>query len=221
MSHYCPRIVGRDLGDQAGEQTVQGLGPVALQREKVLQLRDDLLDELPFARRPAAVGLWPRPTDGRCPSELPLPAPPVSLQPTPLPCGRGESLVGQVGFVVVGSDQCVAYRSLVAVGRGQPEGRDDARRLHHQGDLEPIDHSVFEWHLLKAPCPANRPLRQALTRTPLPGPQGRLHDTVDRRGVVGERFGHTSRRNARSSGSRARILRSSGLWSTGSGSRSA
>ena len=41
--------VGRDLGGQASQQPTQRLGPVALQREEVLQLADHPLDDLALA----------------------------------------------------------------------------------------------------------------------------------------------------------------------------
>jgi hypothetical protein len=41
--------VGRDLGRQASQQPSQRLGPVALQREEVLELADHPLDDLALA----------------------------------------------------------------------------------------------------------------------------------------------------------------------------
>src|SRR5215208_3508132 len=109
------------LGGQASEQATQCLCPVAFQGEEILQLRDDLLDELPLARGPAPIRLRPRPPviglRGSSHQRS------VDLQPAPLPRERGETLVGQVGFVTVARDHRVAYGSFVAVGQGQSEGR--------------------------------------------------------------------------------------------------
>ena len=54
-----PAQVGRNFRRQAGEQAAERLGPMALQGEEVLQPIDDLLDDLPSARRPASVGRTP------------------------------------------------------------------------------------------------------------------------------------------------------------------
>src|SRR5215216_3870148 len=49
--------VGRDLGGQTRKQTSQRLGPVALQREEVLELAYDPLDDLALARGPSPIDL--------------------------------------------------------------------------------------------------------------------------------------------------------------------
>jgi hypothetical protein len=83
--------VGRDLlGRQTCQQPAEGLGSVALQAEEVLELADHPLDDLPLARRPAPIGLRPRPAGivfwgGRDESS-------VNLQPQPLPLYPREAL---------------------------------------------------------------------------------------------------------------------------------
>ncbi len=56
-----PAGVRCDLGGQAHQQPAQGLGSVAFEAEKVLELADHPLDDLALAGRPAAIGLRPCP----------------------------------------------------------------------------------------------------------------------------------------------------------------
>src|SRR5215208_6058813 len=132
-----PTGVRRDLGRQAGQQPAQGLGPVALQSEEVLELVDHPLDDLTMARRPAAIGLRPCPTgvvlrggSHQCP---------IDLQPAPLPLESREAFVRQVGIVTVGGYEGIPYGSLVGGRRCQPEGAHYALGVHHQRHLEPVD----------------------------------------------------------------------------------
>jgi hypothetical protein len=98
-----PAHVSHHLGGQAGEQATQRLRPVALHGQEALQLRDNLLDELPLARRPTPIRLRSRRLAIvlRCGSAQS----PVIPQPMPLARERGEALVGQrIGFVVVAGE---------------------------------------------------------------------------------------------------------------------
>src|SRR5215211_4651014 len=181
-----PERVGCQLGGQAGEQTAQRLRAVALQGEEVLQLRDHLLDDLPLARRPTPILFWPRPPGvvlrgGRHQSS-------VDLQPTPFPCQRGEALVRQVGVVAIFRKESIADGPLVAVGRSQPKGGDDALRVHHQSDLEAVDPLGFGAAASEGCLPGEEPL----SACPYPHhrrDEGGVHDAVSCRGV-GERLGH-------------------------------
>lgn len=105
---------GRDLGSEAREQAPERLGAMALQREKVLELGDDLLDHLAMAGGPAAGRLRPSPPrvcvgGGRdyCP---------IGLLPVAFPWHGGVAFVGQIGVVSIGRDQRVADGALVARG---------------------------------------------------------------------------------------------------------
>src|SRR5215216_7452804 len=51
-----PAGVGCDFGSQTSQQPLQGLGPVALQGEEVLELVYDPLDDLAFSGCPTTVG---------------------------------------------------------------------------------------------------------------------------------------------------------------------
>ena len=57
-----PTGVGRHLGGHSRQQPLKGLGPVAFEAKKVLELADHPLDDLTFARCPATVHLRPCPT---------------------------------------------------------------------------------------------------------------------------------------------------------------
>jgi hypothetical protein len=93
--------VSRDLGGQTCQQPAEGLRPVALQAEKVLELADHALDDLALSRRPPAILLRP------CPPRVVLRGGrhqrPVLLQPAPLPLHPREPFVRQVGFVTIPS----------------------------------------------------------------------------------------------------------------------
>src|SRR5829696_7351733 len=123
-----PIGVGGYLRSKTRQQATQGLRAVSLQAEEILESADHLLDDLPLARRQAAVFHRPRPKRtlggrGRHQSA-------VALQPVPLPRQRGEALVGQVVPVTVLLDEDLAYVPLVAGGGGQEEGGDDSFGAH-------------------------------------------------------------------------------------------
>ncbi len=50
-----PASIGGHLRGEARQQPAQGLRPVSLQAEEVLELPDHAFDDLPLARRPAAL----------------------------------------------------------------------------------------------------------------------------------------------------------------------
>src|SRR5215208_5080964 len=131
-----PTGVGRHLGRQAAQQAAERLGPVPLQAEEVLELPDHSLDELPFARRPPARLLRPRPLGRDLRRGYYQCA--MVPQPSPLPLNRGETFVGEEGVVPVGRNQEVAYGPLVAVGRRESEGNHDPFRVHRKGHLEAV-----------------------------------------------------------------------------------
>src|SRR5215203_2891087 len=176
--------VGRDLGGQTRKQTSQRLGPVALQREEVL--------ELALARGPSPIDLRPGPAGvvvGGGSNECP-----VLLQPTPLPLYPGEALVGQVCVVEVGGYEGLPDRALVGGGHGQTEGSDDALGVYHQGHLEPVD----PLGLGGAPSEARLTAEKPLARSPHPHDgrdQRRVHHAVDGPGM-GELSGEGSLQSA-------------------------
>src|SRR5215203_2266781 len=165
--------VGRDLGGQTRKQTSQRLGPVALQREEVLELAYDPLDDLALARGPSPIDLRPGPAGvvvGGGSNECP-----VLLQPTPLPLYPGEALVGQVCVVEVGGYEGLPDRALVGGGHGQTEGSDDALGVYHQGHLEAVDPLGLGGAPSEARLTAEKPLAS------FAGPHP--HDGRDQRGV--------------------------------------
>ncbi len=88
-----PAGVRRDLGRQARQQPAEGLRPVTLQSEEVLELAYHPFYDLALARRPAAILLRPSPAvvvlrGGRHQR-------PVLLQPAPFPLDPREALVRQ------------------------------------------------------------------------------------------------------------------------------
>jgi hypothetical protein len=129
--------VRRDLGGQTPKQISQRLGPMALQREEVLELADNPFYDLALAGGPAAVGLRPSPAGmvlrgGRHQR-------PVLLHPAPLPLDAREALVCQVGLVAILRYEGFAYGALVGGRRGQPEGPHHPVGVYHQGRLEGVE----------------------------------------------------------------------------------
>jgi hypothetical protein len=115
----------------------RGLSPVTLQPEKVFELPDHPLDDLPFPGRPPAYPL--RPGTPRVHWRGSRHQRAVLLKAPALPLQRREALIGQEGMVPVGTDKELPDGALVAVGRCQPEGDDDALRVHREGYLEAAD----------------------------------------------------------------------------------
>src|SRR5215208_7873004 len=124
-----------DLRRKAAQQALQGLRPVAFEKELVLELADHPLDDLSLASGPATVRLRPCPavvvfgsrSDQRS----------VALQPAPLPLYPREPLVCQVAFVPVFGHERLAYGPLVASSGGHSEEGHHALRVHYQRHLEP------------------------------------------------------------------------------------
>jgi hypothetical protein len=56
-----PAAVDRDLGRQASQQPTKGLCPVTLQKELILELVYNPLDNLAFARGPTTIRIRARP----------------------------------------------------------------------------------------------------------------------------------------------------------------
>src|SRR5215218_7633812 len=186
--------VGRDLGGQTRKQTSQRLGPVALQREEVLELAYDPLDDLALARGPSPIDLRPGPAGvvvGGGSNECP-----VLLQPTPLPLYPGEALVGQVCVVEVGGYEGLPDRALVGGGHSQTEGSDDALGVYHQGHLEPVDPLGLGGAPSEARLTAEKPLASFAGPHPHDGrDQRRVHHAVDGPGM-GELSGEGSLQSA-------------------------
>src|SRR5215210_2850573 len=83
LVHTLSAGVGRDLGSQTCQKPAQRLRAVTLQAEKVLQLADHPLYDLPLSRCPLPIGLRP------CPPRVLVRGgghqSPVLLKPAPLP----------------------------------------------------------------------------------------------------------------------------------------
>ena len=98
--------VGANLRRQASQEPFEGLRPVALQEEEVLELVYDPLDDLPLSRRPQPSGGVPRSLGvvlgGRGHQS------PVLQEPVALPPNRGKALVGQISRVAVAVDEDLA-----------------------------------------------------------------------------------------------------------------
>jgi hypothetical protein len=129
--------VGANLRRQASQEPFEGLRPVALQEEEVLELVYDPLDDLPLSRRPQPSGGVPRPLGvvlgGRGHQS------PVLQEPVALPPNRGEALVGEISCVAVAVDEGLADGPLVGGGLRQAEGRYNTLRSDREADLEAVD----------------------------------------------------------------------------------
>jgi hypothetical protein len=157
--------VCRNLGRQARQQPSQRLGAVALQTEEVLELADvtpSMIWRLPEAQR--LFGLRPRSAGivlggGRNQRS-------VDLHPKALPLYPREALVCQVGSVALGSQEGLAYGSIVGGCRCQAEGRDHPLGVNHQSHLEAVDPLGLGGAPPEGSLSAEKsPLREALTLT--------------------------------------------------------
>src|SRR5215203_306106 len=167
-----------DLGRQTSKQPAEGLGPVAVQREEVLELADHSLDDLALARCPPAIGLRP------CPPRVVLRCSrdqrPILLQPATLPLHPRKTFVRQVGFVTVRGYEGFPYGPLVGGRLGQTEDGDHPVGIYHESYLEAVD----PFGLGSASSEGGLPAEEALAGYPHPHDrreEGGIQDAVDGR----------------------------------------
>jgi len=138
-------------------------GPVTLQTEIILQLPDHPLYELPFAGSPGAGGCGPCPLGAvmrRRRHEGPVP-----LQPVLLPShGRDPLSARKTSCPSEATRNSPMGRSSELAG-DSPKAGTTPSGLTERATLKAYTHSVLETLRPTFACPANRPLRQARTRT--------------------------------------------------------
>jgi hypothetical protein len=186
--------VGANLRRQASQEPFEGLRPVALQEEEVLELVYDPLDDLPLSRRPQPSGSVPRPLGvvlGGCGHQSP-----VLQEPVALPPNRGEALVGKISCVAVAVDEDLADGPLVGGGLRQAQGRYETLRSDRKADLQAVDPLLG---LGGAPPEGGLSGEKPPPACPDPhhrGDEGRIEDVVDGT-LLGEGSGKMERERLR------------------------
>ncbi len=173
--------VSRDLGRQAGQQPLKGLGPRTLQGKEVLELVYDSLDDLPLSRGPAPTSLCPCPLGVvfwsrryQCP---------VKPHPALLPLHTGKALVCEESFVAILGDEEISYRSLVGGGLRKTEGDDDAIGADRESYLEAVDPLCFGSTADEGSLTGEQPFA-AGTHPDDSRDQGGVQNVVDRIGMA-------------------------------------
>ena len=181
-----PAGVGRDLGRKTRQKPSEGLRPVALQKEEVLELVYDSLDDLALSGCPPAHLLWPRPLRvvlRGCSHHRS-----VLRKPMALPLNRGEALVGEVGRVAVFADEDFSNGPFVGGGFGQAEGGYDALGGDSESHLEAVD----PFGLRGAPSKGGLSREKSMATRPHPHHsryEGGVQNVVDR-SLPGEGLRH-------------------------------
>src|SRR5215211_3255476 len=173
-----PAGVGCDLGRQTSQQATKGLCPVARQKELILELVYNPLDDLALARGPTTIRFRPRSAGIVLGSGCHQSS--AFDQPAPLPIYRGETLVGQVSAMTISADESIPDGPLVGSRLGQAEGCDHALG----GDGEPYLEPVNPLGLRYAPAESGLSGKQSLPARPYPHDrrnQGGVQNVVDLR----------------------------------------